>query len=423
MASACALSPSACDVSAQGHNALVAILIDGNRLSSRPDPALCGCCRKRRVISWSVSILQVFRRQPPSGSAGQCARVFIFKRPFLLFRPLRSRFGANWSGALNVCDPAGARFLYQPAGKQQFALEVQLLPATSEPRCGAVHGCMRPHTCIASWFAVSWYERRRACYGSETIDRIGFCRRAGFQRRGGRYCGSHRATAHGSREAGASAQPQPCVDFRIPPLGWQRLRLERGKVGTAATAACPLGSPSLGSPETAAMSWSKGTGVGPLHGELHMPADGVAGMWPSNRPRAATMIRFLLSAMLLCQAHGYAQSGPQPPCGMDPVPPYPGLDSPPTVKFWSESDLGRDWRPPACTGWSEAGFSTLITTAARFRYTSGAEGLLRHIGAVSELAGMRYWSTTHQQWQTLIVNAHALTGPQPSSPPPGLHAR
>jgi len=40
--------------------------------------------------------------------------------------------------------------------------------------------------------------------------------------------------------------------------------------------------------------------------------------------------------------------------------------------------------------------------------------LLRHIGAVSELAGMRYWSTTRKQWQTLIVDAYALTDRQPS---------
>ena len=40
--------------------------------------------------------------------------------------------------------------------------------------------------------------------------------------------------------------------------------------------------------------------------------------------------------------------------------------------------------------------------------------MLRHIGAISELAGMRYWSTTHKQWQTLIVDAYALTGLQPS---------
>jgi len=122
------------------------------------------------------------------------------------------------------------------------------------------------------------------------------------------------------------------------------------------------------------------------------------------------MIRFVVSVMLLCQAHGYAQSGPQPPCGKEPVPSYPGLDRPPSVQFWSEADFGRDWKPPACTGWAEMGFSTLVTTAARFRHSSGAEGLLGHIGAVSDLAGMRYWSTTHKQWQTLIVSAHALAG-------------
>jgi hypothetical protein len=126
------------------------------------------------------------------------------------------------------------------------------------------------------------------------------------------------------------------------------------------------------------------------------------------------MIRFVLSVMLLCQAHGHAQPGPQPPCGTDPFPPYPGLDSPPVVTFWSESEFGHSWRPPACTSWGEAGFSTLITTVGRFHYTSGLEGLRRHIGAISKLEGMRYWSTTHKQWQTLIVKAYALNGPPPS---------
>jgi hypothetical protein len=120
-----------------------------------------------------------------------------------------------------------------------------------------------------------------------------------------------------------------------------------------------------------------------------------------------------LPAMLLCQVHGFAQSGPQPPCGKDPVPPYPGLDDSAIVKSWSKSEFGRDWRPPACTGWAAVGFTTLVTTVARFRHASEAEGLLRHIGAISELAGMRYWSTTHKQWQTLIVEAHALTGFEP----------
>jgi hypothetical protein len=111
----------------------------------------------------------------------------------------------------------------------------------------------------------------------------------------------------------------------------------------------------------------------------------------------------------LDQAKGNAQSGPQPPCGNESVPPYPGLDDSAIVKSWSKSGLGQDWEPPACTGWTAVGFSTLVTTVARFRSTSTAEDLLRHIGAISELASMRYWSTTHKQWQTLIVKAHALT--------------
>jgi Family of unknown function (DUF6675) len=114
-------------------------------------------------------------------------------------------------------------------------------------------------------------------------------------------------------------------------------------------------------------------------------------------------------AILLSHAHVYAQSGPQPPCGVEPVPDYPGLDDPAVVKAWSKSEFGPDWRPPACTGWTATGFTTLVTTVARFRYASEAEGLLRRFGAISELTGMRYWSTTHKKWRTLIVHAYALT--------------
>jgi hypothetical protein len=118
----------------------------------------------------------------------------------------------------------------------------------------------------------------------------------------------------------------------------------------------------------------------------------------------------ILSAFLLCQAHGLAQSGPEPPCGQTPAPPYPRLDESATVQSWNASDIGRDWKPPACTGWTAVGFTTLVATVARFRLASDADGLLRHIGAISALTGMRYWSATRQQWQTLIVDAYALTG-------------
>jgi hypothetical protein len=142
----------------------------------------------------------------------------------------------------------------------------------------------------------------------------------------------------------------------------------------------------------------------------------------SPDPRHQTLIRtwtrhlvwLLLSVMLLCPARGYSQLGPEPPCGKEPVPAYPGLDDWAIAKSWSKSEFGRDWKPPACTGWAAVGFTTLVTTVARFQHTSEAEGLLRHIGAISELAGMRYWSTTRKQWRTLIVDAYALTGLQPS---------
>jgi hypothetical protein len=107
------------------------------------------------------------------------------------------------------------------------------------------------------------------------------------------------------------------------------------------------------------------------------------------------------------------QAGPLPPCGREPIPAYPGVNES-IVKSWSRSDLGRDWKPPVCTGWADVGFSTLVSIAARFPYTSEAEGLLHHIGSISQLAGMRYWSTTHKQWRTLIVNAYALNDSKPA---------
>jgi hypothetical protein len=38
----------------------------------------------------------------------------------------------------------------------------------------------------------------------------------------------------------------------------------------------------------------------------------------------------------------------------------------------------------------------------------GSAGLAPPHRAISQLAGRRYWSTTHQHWQTLIVSADAL---------------
>lgn len=127
--------------------------------------------------------------------------------------------------------------------------------------------------------------------------------------------------------------------------------------------------------------------------------------------------RFEISAPALRSARIIADEpelGPEPPCGNEPIPPYPRLDDSATVRSWSESDFSHDWRPPECTGWAAVGFTTLVTTVARFHDVTEAEGLLRRIGAISELAGIRYWSITHKRWQTLVVDAYALTASRPN---------
>jgi hypothetical protein len=117
--------------------------------------------------------------------------------------------------------------------------------------------------------------------------------------------------------------------------------------------------------------------------------------------------------VILCgEVSSQSESGPQPPCGNAAFPAYPELDNSPTVRVWDPSSLGGDWTPPACAGWTAPGFTTLVVTVGRFRQISGAEVLLRRIGAISELVGMRYWSTTHKRWQMLIVDAYALSGPE-----------
>ncbi len=132
-----------------------------------------------------------------------------------------------------------------------------------------------------------------------------------------------------------------------------------------------------------------------------------------NKPlcrRLSGVVPLIVFAAILCgEVSGRADVGPQPPCGSAIFPPYPDLEESPAVRVWDRAESGRDWTPPSCTGWTDSGFTTLVVTVARFRHASGVEGLLRRIGAISEHAGIRYWSTTHKRWQTLVINAHALS--------------
>ena len=126
--------------------------------------------------------------------------------------------------------------------------------------------------------------------------------------------------------------------------------------------------------------------------------------------RWSGVVPLIVLATILCgEVSSRADAGPRPPCGSAPFPPYPDLENSPTVRSWDRADSGRDWIPPACTGWTDSGFTTLVVAVARFRHASGAEDLLRRIGAISGHTGIRYWSTTHKRWQTLIIDSHALS--------------
>ena len=103
------------------------------------------------------------------------------------------------------------------------------------------------------------------------------------------------------------------------------------------------------------------------------------------------------------------ESGPQAPCEREPFPAYSRVDQQPETAFWERDDSGHDWVPPLCTGWTTRGYSTLVATAGRFRVASGTNNIRRRIGAISELGGVLYWSTTHQKWQPMIVGAYAVT--------------
>lgn len=127
------------------------------------------------------------------------------------------------------------------------------------------------------------------------------------------------------------------------------------------------------------------------------------------RRRARVPVGLALVAMLLGEAGAHAQAGPRPPCGGESIPAHPPLDAPAVATAWRLADLGRDWKPPVCTGWSTTGFLALVSTVARVRNPLEMDGLLGHIGAISELAGLRYWSTTRQRWQVFIEEASAVT--------------
>ena len=119
----------------------------------------------------------------------------------------------------------------------------------------------------------------------------------------------------------------------------------------------------------------------------------------------------MVAVVLVFAVTAHAAEGPRPPCDESSVQPSfgpPGAS--PNVRVWASRELGDHWRPPACTGWAPAAGS-LVALAGKFRFEGNADDLLTRLGAISALRGIRYWSVSDNEWQTLIEHATALDGP------------
>ena len=126
-----------------------------------------------------------------------------------------------------------------------------------------------------------------------------------------------------------------------------------------------------------------------------------------------------ITAVLLLGALPAAVSAaaplPQPPCGTQPYPVLPAADAAPNTGLWTGVELGRAWMPPACTGWQQGATTFVVALSGHFSSASSAAGMLAHIGMISALPAIRYWSVTDKKWNPLFTRATALGGPDAKS--------
>ena len=105
---------------------------------------------------------------------------------------------------------------------------------------------------------------------------------------------------------------------------------------------------------------------------------------------------------------------PRPPCGVEPVPAYAPLDSPPNIAIWTARDSAGRWNIPACTVWRENSATLVVGLAGRFHSPADSAALLERIGAISSLRNVRYWSVTDKRWNAMFTRAFALDEPDPA---------
>lgn len=140
------------------------------------------------------------------------------------------------------------------------------------------------------------------------------------------------------------------------------------------------------------------------------------------RASAATALAVLAAAASpappVLAADAGASDLPRPPCGgAAPFPAYATPGAAPEVGVWTTRDLDdpdlpnvRLWAgwpsgersPPPCSGWGDAVPFTLALAARIPDPPGGTEGVLRRLGAVSDLGDLRYWAAARAHWEPLF---------------------
>jgi hypothetical protein len=102
-----------------------------------------------------------------------------------------------------------------------------------------------------------------------------------------------------------------------------------------------------------------------------------------------------------------------PPCpDLTADPAYPPLGAPPAIRVWHGDRLDRAASAPACLGWPNFDFSTLLVIAGRVHQAGGVEAVLADFGRVSSMSGLKYWSISDERWQPLVIRSEAITDPK-----------
>ncbi len=125
----------------------------------------------------------------------------------------------------------------------------------------------------------------------------------------------------------------------------------------------------------------------------------------------ANLAAVFLSAAILVLAVPQLSAQPVPPCAIDhaeTTPAYGDIGAAPAVQVWQDIELSDR---AGCLGALTGRSALVIALAGQFDGRLSRDDIATRIGDVSATRGLLYWSTTDQEWRTLVTEAYALKDP------------